>query len=78
VISHTTTLSTRATSQILSQPEIICLFNPWCVKSRTLRVKYRADAVRHWKERRYPRHLGFGKQDQLCHGSTPLVPSVNQ
>jgi hypothetical protein len=34
--------------------------------------------VRQRKERRNPRHLGFGKQDHLCHGSTPLVPPVNQ
>ena len=35
-------------------------------------------AVRQRKERRNPRHLGFGKQDHLGHGSTPLVPPVNQ
>ncbi len=30
------------------------------------------DAMRERKERRYPRHLGFGKQDHLGHGSTPF------
>ena len=34
--------------------------------------------VRERKERRYPRHLVFGKQEHLGHGSTPLVPPVNQ
>jgi hypothetical protein len=34
--------------------------------------------VRQRKERRNPRHLVFGKQDHLGHGSTPLVPPVNQ
>lgn len=30
------------------------------------------DAMRERKERRYPRHLGFGKQDHFGHGSTPF------
>ena len=34
--------------------------------------------MRQRKERRNPVHLAFGKQDHLGHGSTPLVPSLNQ